>query len=388
MRNCYSSCPLGQALIPLKGYAAPEVEQAYTRARELCERLGDPPQLFPALYGLSSMYFVRAQLRSAYELAERVLLLAQGTNDLAQLLYAHAALGRTSFHKGELLLAREHLEIAISLYDRESHRALAFQFAGVDAGVSCLSYAAQTMWHLGYPDKALERVKEALALASGLYHPVSLAFAEYWVGLLYQLRQEPDAALQAVEGAIAVCTEHGFTLWLALATCLRGAVMAKQGRSKEGIAQIHEGLVAVRATGADLGRPTQLTRMAEAFMGIGRFDEALAAVRETLAAADENEDRQCEPETHRLKGELLLKQDDSAFAEAQKCFDRAIEIARNQNAKSWELRATTSLARLLASQGPREAARTMLGDIYNWFTEGFDTADLIDAKALLDDLSG
>jgi predicted ATPase len=163
--------------------------------------------------------------------------------------------------------------------------------------------------------------------------------------------------------------------------------MAKQGRNEEEIAQIQEGLAASRATRAELNRPFFLTLLAEACMETGRLDDGLSALTEALAAADEHENRHHEAEIHRLKGELLLRQDDSNAAEAQSCFQRAIEIARNQNAKSFELRAPMSLARLLAKQGRRDEARTMLAEIYNWFTEGFDTADLKDAKALLDELS-
>jgi predicted ATPase len=163
--------------------------------------------------------------------------------------------------------------------------------------------------------------------------------------------------------------------------------MAKQGRNEEGVAQLLEGLAGRRATGSALNRPHWLSLLAEARGEAGRLDEGLSALMEALAWADEHEDRHYEAEIHRLKGELLLKQNNSNASEAQSCFQRAIEIAHKQNAKSWELRATTSLARLLSQQGYRERARTLLAEIYGWFTEGFDTADLKDAKALLDELS-
>jgi predicted ATPase len=171
-----------------------------------------------------------------------------------------------------------------------------------------------------------------------------------------------------------------------VASIERGSAMAEQGRNEEGIAQIQEGLAALRATGAENGRPQNLSQLAEACMKTGRLDDGLSALTEALAAAEENENRHYEAETHGLKGELLLKQDDSNRAEAQNCFERAIAIARKQSAKSWELRSTMSLARLRAKQGHSEEACAMLANIYNWFTEGFDTADLIDAKALIDEL--
>jgi predicted ATPase len=286
---------------------------------------------------------------------------------------------------GELLLGKEHLEMAISLYDRERHWPLAFRYGGIDPGVGCLSYGAWTLCHLGYPDQALKRGNEARALAQG--HPFSLAFAELVFGVLRQLRREVRAAQETAEGVIALSTEHGLTDWLAWATTLRGWAIAEQGRNEEGIAQIREGLAASRATGAELNRPYFLTLLAEAYMETGRLDDALSALTEALAAADEHEDRPHEAEIHRLKGELLLKQNSSNAAEAQICFDRAIEIARKRSAKSFELRATMSLARLLTKQDRRDEARTMLAESYGWFTEGFDTADLKDAKTLLDELN-
>jgi predicted ATPase/class 3 adenylate cyclase len=379
---------LGPALIAIKGYAAPEVKRAFTRARELCERLGDPPELFPALLGMYYVHFLRAELRTAHGLAEQLVRRAQVAQDSALLLLAQSAMGQSSFQMGDLLTAREHLERAISLYDRDRHRTLAFRYAGVDAGVRCLSFGASTLSHLGCPDQALKRGNEAVALARALSHPHSLVFAEYFVGWVRLLRGEVHAAQEGAERVMALSTEHGFTLWLAIATTLRGAALVPQGRIEEGIAQMQEGEAAKAATGAKMGRTVGLTLLAEAYMRTGRFDDGRAALTEALVLADEHEDRLVEAETHRVKGELLLRQDHSEVADAQNCFERAIEIARSQSAKSRELRATMSLARLLASQGRRNEARTMLAEVYNWFTEGFDTADLKDAKALLDDLGG
>jgi predicted ATPase len=239
---------------------------------------------------------------------------------------------------------------------------------------------------LGYPDQALKRGNEALALAQGLSLPYSLVFARNFVGFLRQIRREARAAQETAEGLVVLCAERGFTQFLAFATAMRGWAIAEQGRHEEGIAQIEEGLAASRATGAELGRPRDLCLLAEACRHTGRLDDGLSALTEALAAADEHENRYYEAETHRLKGELLLKQDDSNAAEAQSCFQCAIEVARKQSAKSWELRATMSLARLLAEQGRRDEARAMLAEIYGWCTEGFDTADLKDAKALLEEL--
>jgi predicted ATPase len=379
---------LGQAFIVQKGWAAPEVERAFSRARELCEWLGDPPELFSALFGLFAMYYLRDEQRTAYQLAEQLLRRAQGTHDPALLMFAHLALGDSSYQRGELLLAREHLEMGISLYDRERHRPLALRLIGLDPGVNCLSFAAYTLWLLGYPDRALERVNEALVLAQGLSHPHSLVFAEVFAGFLHLYRREGRAAQEHAEPIIALCDEHGFSgNYVGLAAVFCGAAMAQQGRHEEGIGKIRDGLAAVRATGTELGQPSRLCILAEACMQTGRLGDGLSALTEALAATDKYEDRAFEAEADRLKGELLLKQDESNVAEARGCYQRAIEIARKQSAKSLELRATMSLARLFAKQGRRDEARAMLVDIYGWFTEGFDTADLKDAKALLDELS-
>jgi predicted ATPase len=378
---------IGPALIAVRGYPAPEVERAYIRAQELCERLGDPPELFPAMFGLWTVYLVRGELRRAHELAEPLMRLAQRAHDPALLLYAQFALADTSFWMGEFLPAREHFEIAISLYDPKRHRPLTYRYLASDAGVFCLSHAAHTLLYLGYPDQALKRGNEALGLAQALSHPYSLAFAEYFVGFLRQCRREASAAKENAENGIALSAEHGFTEFLAYATALDGWTMAKQGRNEEGIVQIQGGLAASRAAGTVLWRPYLLGLLAEVYMEADRLDEALNALTEAQTTADEHEDHVNEAETHRRKGELLLKQDNSNAAEAQSCFRRAIGIARAQRAKSWELRATMSLSRLLAKQGRRDEARTMLADIYNWFTEGFDTADLKEAKALLGEMS-
>jgi predicted ATPase len=333
------------------------------------------------------------------------------------------ARGSTSYFMGEFLPAREHFEIAISIYDPDHHRPLAFRYGGADAGVRCLSYAAWTLWQLGYPDQALKRGTEARALAQALSHPFGLAWAEVFVDVLRQLRGEVRATQETAERLSVLSAEHGLADFSAFATILHGWAMVEQERNEEGIAKIREGLAATRATGAELVSAYFLCLLAEACMDTGHLDDALSALTDAMAAADENEDRFFEAETHRLKGELLLKRHakeigvdltdeatrsaqrsrrpqhkksnllvtqrnaDSNAAQAQNCFERAIEVARKQSAKSLELRATTSLARLLNNQGRRVEARAMLADIYGWFTEGFDTADLIAAKVLIDQLS-
>jgi len=378
---------LGQAFIVQKGWAAQEVELAFTRALEVCERLGNPPEVFFALYGLYSMYHVRGLFEAARQRAQQLLRRAQSTDDQTLLVLGHYAMGHTSLHTGELLLARKHQDIVLSLYDQERDRHLAFSIGG-DARVSCLSYAGWTLWHLGYPDQAVERCKEAVASAQSLSHLNSLVLAEFFFTIVRVLRREPSIVQESAERLIAFSAEHGFGAWLVFGPTCRGWAMAQQSRGKEGIEQMRQALAVTHAAGADIGRSHTLCWLAEGYREDGRLGEALDTVKEALAAADAQEERYYEPEIHRLKGELLLMQNNSNAGEAQRCFQRAIEIARKQSGKSLELRATTSLARLLERQGKRDEARAMLAEIYNWFTEGFDTADLKDAQALLDELAG
>jgi predicted ATPase/DNA-binding winged helix-turn-helix (wHTH) protein len=375
---------VGPALIAVKGWAASETERAYTRARKLGDRLGDSPELFPALFGMWAIYVDRGEFLMASELAEQ-LLRAPSARDPSLLTYAQLARGVTSYWMGQFLTARDYLESAITLYDPERHLPLIFRY-GYDAGVATLSYAAWTLWHLGYSDQALKRSYEALALAQRLSHPLNLAHAELFVGVLHQYRREVRAVQENSENVIAHSAEHGLTDYWGWATGLCGWATAQLGRSNEGIAQQREGLAAFSATEALL-RPYFLCMLAETCTETSRLDDGLNALTEALAAADEHDLRFYEAETHRLKGELLSRQDGSNAAKAQSCFERAMEIARRQSAKSLELRATMSLARLLRNTDRCDEACAMLAEIYNWFTEGFDTADLKDAKALLDELS-
>jgi predicted ATPase len=284
-----------------------------------------------------------------------------------------------------LLLATEHLEIGISLYDPQLHRPLALVL-GTNVQIECLTNASWTVWTLGFPDQALKLDGKALALAQAGPDPFMLAFVETTGGFLHQFRGEPSAAEECAERAIELSGEHGFSFFLGVATILRGWASSVPRRNKDGVAEIHEGLDALSMTGAELMRPYGLCFLAEACREVGRIDDALSAVTEALAFAAEHEERVWEAETHRLRGDLLLQQDDSNITEAQSCFQKAIDIARNQHAKSLELRAAMSLARLLANQGRRDEAYSTLAQIYNWFSEGFDTRDLQEAKQLLNEL--
>ena len=374
---------VGGALSATRGWASPEVERAFFRARDLCERLGDRPEFFFVVFGLWTVYFIRGELSRALEHAEQ--LLTRGQNNITLTLFAEWALGDTWFNLGELRLAKEHLQIALSrLYDPEQHSPRVIP-GGVDSRINCLSYLGMTLWQLGYPDQAIKACTEAVILAQDLSHPFSLAAAEIFLTIVAQFRRETTPVQEVAERTIALCEEHGLSLWLANAMCMHGWAISEEGRHEEGIARLCEGLAATHLIGNDLVRPYYLSLLAEAYQAAGRVDDGLATLEDALAVVDRN--RGPETEMHRLKGELLLKQNSTNIAEARSCFERSIEIARRRSAKSCELRSTMSLARLLASQGHRDEARTMLANIYNWFTEGFDTGDLKDAKALLDELS-
>jgi TOMM system kinase/cyclase fusion protein len=372
---------LGSALIAVKGFAAPEVLQAYARARELCQHVGETPQLFHVLRGLWYFYLIGVELRTARELGEQLLTLAQHIGDTALLLEAHYALGNTVNYLAEFAAARVHFEQSIALYDPQQHRSHAFRYAQ-DPGVVCRAYAAVTLWWLGYPDQALQRSHEALTLARELAHPFSLAFALFFAALLHQCRREWELTQERAEAAMAIAAEQEFAVWVGLGTILRGWALAAQSQ-EEGMAQMRRGLDAYKATGAASGLPYYQALLAVTYAQVGQREEGLTLLTEALAMANDREERRWDAELYRLKGELLLAHS-AHHAEAETCFRQALDIARHQQAKSWELRAAMSLSRLWQRQGKTAPARQLLTEVYSWFTEGFDTADLKEAQALLE----
>jgi len=378
---------LGVPLRATKGLGAPEVGQVYARARALCQQVEETPQLVPVLRGLWGFYELQGELQTERELGEQLLTLAQRVREVELLLVAHNVLGDTLIWLGEFAVAREHLEQGIALYHPQQHRSHAFLY-GYDSGVHCLSFGAWALWYLGYPDQALRRIHEALTLAQELSHPFSLAFALAFAAWLHQLRREGQAAQERAAAAIALSTDQGFPFWVAWGTILRGSALAEQGQRAEGIAQMRQGIAAWRATGAELQRPYYLALLAEAYGKAGQAEEGLSVLAEALTAVHKTGERQHEAELHRLKGELLLALSAEKHAEAETCLHQALDIARHQQAKSLELRAATSLSRLWQHQGKRQEARQLLAEVYGWFTEGFDTADLLEAKVLLEALGG
>jgi predicted ATPase len=376
---------LGPALMATKGLAALEVEYTYTRARELCHQMGETPQLFPVLMGLCIFHRQRGAFQTACQVGKQCLALAQHVDEPALLLEAHCALGIPLFYLGELALSRFHLEQGNALYDLQQDRSHAFRY-GLDPGVNCL-LVAWPLWLLGYPDQALERSREALTLGQELSHPYSLAYALQSAMRLHRFRREVQAAREQAEALVTLSNQQGFAQWLAGGTMMCGWALTAQGQEGEGMAQMHHGLTAWRAMGIEVGLPYWLTMLAEAYGSTGQVEAGRRVLAEALALIDTTEERWWEAELHRLKGELLLALSMDNAAEAEACFHQALDVARRQQAKSLELRAAMSLSWLWQQQDKRDEARALLAPVYGWFTEGFDTADLQEAKALLTSLS-
>jgi predicted ATPase len=377
---------LGMAWIGAKGFPAPEVERAYTRARELCQQTGETSQLCWILGQLATLHYVRAEHQRARELGEEALSLAQQAEDPLLMALGHSYLGFILFALGEYTIARAHLEEMISFYEpQQHHRSLVF-LRGSDIGLSALAYDACCLWCLGYPDQALKRSQEALALARELDHAFSLADVLYYAGcMLNKMRRgEAQAFKDDAEEMMRLASEK-VPGWLGQGTHFRGEALAMLGQVQEGMAQMREGMAVDQSLGLRCYLSGALGSLAEAQAKAGHPEEGLTTLAEALALVEQTDERHWEAELYRLRAELLLNQGDEAGAEAS--FQKAIEVARRQQAKSWELRATVSLARLWQEQGRVDEARQMLAEVYGWFTEGFDTPDLQEAKALIEELS-
>jgi predicted ATPase len=302
------------------------------------------------------------------------------------LLAAHRALGSTLLFLGAPALALTHFVQGIALYDPQQHCTSPFLY-GEDAGVVCHSFGSWALWCLGYPDQGLARSQEAVTLAQQLAHPYSLGYALLGAALCRHLRREVRFTQECAEAAMKLATKQGFPLWMAFGAILRGWALAYQGQAMEGIEQMHQGLRAYRATGAEILRPYFLALLAETHRTMGEPEAGLTVLTEALTLADTTGQRWYEAELYRLKGELVLQRSLDNQAEAEICFHQAINTARSQQAKSFELRTATSLARLWQQQGKQAEALGLLAPIYGWCTEGFDTVDLQEAKALLDALA-
>jgi len=342
---------------------------------------------------LQTVYVMQREYHKARAHAEQGLRLTENVHDPALLLLVHQTLAISLYPLGELLAARAHFEQGLTWHNPQQPS---------PASVSCLSHLTIVLWTLGYPDQALRRVQEALALARQLSLPFWVGFALLFTTNLHYRRREERAAQEQAEAVITLATEQGFPFWLGLATICRGGVLAAQGQGEVGLLQIHQGLNRLRAMGSMMNWSFSLAILVEAYGKVGQAEAGLNVLAEALEGVDKTGERFYEAELYRLKGELTLQQfnvQGSKFqridprslmpdpqAEAEACFHKAIEIARRQQAKLLELRATVSLARLWQQQGKHHEASHTLPEIYSWFTEGFDTKDLQEAKALLEEL--
>ncbi|MBI3756402.1 MAG: hypothetical protein HY267_00345 [Deltaproteobacteria bacterium] len=311
---------LGVPLIATTNWTAPEVEKVYTRALELCQKMGEPPHLFPTLWGLWAFHLIRAEYHKAYELGDRLLGLAQRVHVSIFLLEAHYALGVTLTYLGEFASARLHLEQGIALYDPQEHRSLAATYGSFDPGVIGLSILSLNFWLLGYTDQSLEKSHKAIVLAQELAHPFSSTLALDFAAWLHQFRQERQRVHEQAEAVVTLSSEQGFPFPLAWGTILRGWALAGQEQGKEGIVQIRQGLLAYRDTGSELGRSYFLTLLAEAFGRIGQVEEGLSALAEALTFVDKTGERIYEAEVYRIKGELLLQQSRASLGQVQDKF--------------------------------------------------------------------
>ena len=372
----------GPSLFTTKGFVAAEAAEAYTRAEELAERRSDPRQLFMAVNGLWQSANGAGMILDCRRLSNRLQqLTAADDADEGLRLQAHHSAWATCLFAGELAAAREHGEVGRQLYDPERHRLHHLRYGGHDPGACACYLGAQVHWLLGYPEQGLALGSEALALAERIAHPFSSAIALQYNSMLHLDRGEPELALRRLATAEALAAEQrlGFVLEQQL---LRGAALTAQGALREAVAYLHKGLAG--RNGSTRLKSYGLARLADALMRQGEHDAALAAAREGLVSVEKTGHRQWEAELLRFEGVALCGL--NRIEEGQSALEGALRVARRQQAKGNELRAATSLARLWAGQGRRAVARDLLAPAYAWFTEGFDTADLKEAKALLDEL--
>ena len=364
---------LGAALLAINDWTAPELESAYTRALALSRQVGDTAHLFTALRGLWILSAVKGELRTTRELGEQLVQLAEEAQSPSLQMEAHYALGYALLYLGEVHEASAHLEQAIGLYDPHQHASLRFVY-GMDEGVSIRVTTAYAWWVLGYPAQAQQAMQDALGLAQELSHPLSVAMALAYVAGHHLHCRDYARAQEFAKSAVTLAEEHEFAWWTAVGWSFHGRALVGQGQLSEGIAQIQQGLAAFRTLGTVVVWKS------------GQAAEGLRVVADAFEAVNTTAERWYDAELYRLRGELMLQLSPAQQDDAASCFQQALDVARQQEAKSWELRAATSLARLWQQQDKTAEARDLLTPVYDWFTEGFDTKDLQDAKTLLDAL--
>jgi DNA-binding winged helix-turn-helix (wHTH) protein/predicted ATPase len=379
---------LGSTLLSVQGATAPDLERVYGRVLALCQRVGEPPYLFWVHERLWNRAFRRTVGRTRQEYAEQLLPLPQKDGTLLSRLPSALTLGVTQLFLGELRVAREHFEEGIAQFVPQPHRSPFY-------GIACLAHAAHTLWYLGYPDRALTRSNEALALAQEVGHPYALAFALHWAAGLHRLRGEQSAVQARTAVLLSCATKPGAQSWSALGAIWRGWTLVTQGNGQDGLNELQQGFAARRALGAELWWTYYLALGTEAYQTAGYLEAGRGLLTEAGTLMADTGERFYEAELSRLQGVYALQQTGAQHATrgqhtgidvAEASLHTAIAIARKQHAKAFELRASTDLARLWSQQGKHHAARDLLGEIYPWFTEGGETADVQQAKALLETL--
>jgi class 3 adenylate cyclase/predicted ATPase len=378
------AAPVGAA----RGFSHPETERAYVRARELASQIGESNELPRVLAGLAMAYNVRGDLATSAEVAQEALVSAKRTGEAFDLLSAHYVVGESLLFQGHFSRALQHFEQTIAFYDPSVHSSLAYA-AGSDRGVVAHAFASLAHFVLGYPDRALTVSEESVVLAQRVEHPLSLALALFWTGLVHLECGELDRTRECVEAVVGLAERLGFPLYVKSGQLLRGGMRIKAGEAEAGIAEMQQAMIELAAIGSGMGAPQILFVLAEGLRKVGRHDDALAALEIAMVQAEQQGQHYYDAELYRLRAEILLDMDGNAVAEAEVLFGKSLEIARRQKAKTFELRAATSLARLWQGNlqlGKRDAARDLLAPVYDWFTEGFDTRNLKDAKALLTEL--
>jgi len=377
---------LGQANFHTRGYAAPETSRAFSRARELCGAIGDDDSIIPVLFGISAFDYGAGHFAKSAAIANEILERAGRTGNTGARILANMGLGVCGVALGNLADARRNFDHGIASYrdivEAEATR-LAYEYS-IEVGVFTYAYAAWCRWLLGYPDQALRLGDEALAIVERIRHGYSHSRGLYCKSVVHAYRREWPMVEERAAAAITVAEEHGLAMFVAVGRIMRGVARAMLDPGDDAVVEIREAVAAYRATGARSHGTHHLTLLAQALAARGQQGEGLSALRQAAALAEETGERYVEAEIHRLEGNLLLAENNAEAAEA--CYLRALDVARAQEARSLELRAACDLARLWAERGERQKAADLLAPVYDWFTEGFDTPDLKDAKALLDTL--
>jgi class 3 adenylate cyclase/tetratricopeptide (TPR) repeat protein len=373
---------LGQIYMATKGYGSIEAEAAYKRASDLCDKIGDRELLLRVLVGLRTLNQIQGKLDKAREFGTQCLQSARAKNDRIYIAQASVGLGHTLCFMGNFIEARSHLVEAINAYD-PAHYAQHVAISGWTPQILSMTTSGWNEWLLGYPDRALESAKGAIEVALQARYPQSVDHAHSSCAHTHLLRRETDSAFELIDSALAICREHGFHMRLAMLRVLTGWALAQKGDCERAIWEISSGIQDYRKTGANSSSSNYFAIMSAAYHGAGMIAEGLQTIAQVRELPLLHEEHWWDAELHRIEGDLRLALEGPQSKSAEQCYLGAISTARRQQAKSWELRASTSLARLLSEKGRRAEARDLLTPIYAWFTEGFDTRDLKEAKSLL-----